>query len=196
MDVELAQQIASGDATAGPFLVSYVGPKLAGYADRIAADLTPADRDEVVERALQAVVKHIDRYDSAKGSLATWARPHFRFALLDWRRSHPGGSPVRLDALPDFPDPAPDEPNPDTDRRAAAISSLLPDLTSTDQQIIQLRLSERLTFPQIANLLIDESDPPPERLKRFETACRKRFTRAVAKLRKLALDHPDLQDLG
>lgn len=196
MDTELAKQIADGESNAGPLLVSYLGPKMAGYADRIAADLSAADRDEVVQRALERVVQRIPLYDPAKGSLATWARPFVRRAAQTWRRDHPGGAPTSLDRLPDLADPAPDDPNPDTERRSSAISSLLLDLTSTDQHIIQLRLTERLSFHAIAKLLLDDPDPTAERLTRFEAACRKRLTRAVSKLRKLAADHPDLQDLG
>lgn len=195
MDAELAQELADGDPTAGPLLVSYVGPKLAGYADRVASDLMPADREEVVERALEAVVRHIDRYDPAKGSLATWARSYLRVAVRTWRRAHPGGSAVPLDPMPDLPERPPDEPNPAAERRTAAVESLLPNLTFTTQQILQLHVSEGLTFPQIAELLIEDQDPTPARLKRFEDACRKRYGRAVKKLRELAKDHPDLQDL-
>jgi RNA polymerase sigma factor (sigma-70 family) len=198
MDAELAKQIANGESNAAPLLVSYVGPKLAGYADRIAEDLTPADRDEIVQLALERVAKRIQLYDPEKGSLATWARPYVLHTAQTWRRDHPGGAPTSLDTLPDLPDladPASDEPNPGTERRAAAVSSLLSNLTSSDQHIIQLRLTERLTFPAIAKILLADADASPERLMRFETACRKRFTRAVAKLRKLAADHPDLQDL-
>lgn len=196
MDTELAKLITGGELNAGPLLVSYLGPKMGGYADRIAADLSAADRDEIVQRALERVVQRIHRYDPAKGSLATWARPFVRRAAQTWQHSHPGGAPTSLDTLPDLADPAPDEPDPDIERRSAAISSLLQDLTSTDQHIIQLRLAERLTFPAIAKLLLDDPEPTAERLTRFEAACRKRFTRAVNKLRKLAADHPDLQDLA
>jgi len=195
MDAELAKQIADGESNAVPLLVSYVGPKLAGYADRIAEDLTPADRDEIVQLALERVAKRIQLYDPGKSSLATWARPYVLHTAQTWRRDHPGGTPASLDTLPDLADPASDQPNPGTERRAAAVSSLLSNLTSSDQHIIQLRLTERLTFRAIAKILLADADASPERLMRFETACRKRFTRAVGKLRKLAADHPDLQDL-
>ena len=192
MDAQLAQQLAAGDPTAGPLLVSYVGPKLAGYAQNIADDLMPADREMLVERALAAVVRHIDEYDPARSSLATWARPFLRLALHGWRRVHRSGPPVPLDPLPDFADEAPEPPDPVSERRIAAVESLLPDLPSTTELIIQLHLGERLTFRQIAEVL-EQDDQHAKTL--TEAACRKRYDRAIHKLRSLAQNHPDLQDL-
>lgn len=190
-DAELAQLLADGDPSAGPLLVSCVGPKLADYVDRVAADLMPADRDIIVDRTLAAVVRHIDKYDRDKASLATWARRFVRGALRTWRRAHPTGT-VPLDALPDIAEPTPDELDPTTERRIAAIESLLPNLPSTTQQIIQLHLSEHLTFSQIADVLV-ETDPASRPLR--EDTVRRRYGRAIDKLRALAKDHPDLHDL-
>jgi DNA-directed RNA polymerase specialized sigma24 family protein len=195
MDAELAQQLADGDPTAGPLLVSFVGPKLAGYADRIASDLSPADRDVVVELALAAVIRHIERYDANKGSLATWGRSFLRVALHTWRRAHHGGSAVSLDVISDLPSATAAEPDPVAERRVAAVESLLPNLSLTTQQIIQMHLGEHLTFRQIAELLIEDG-ASADQVRRFEAACRKRYGRAVAVLRELARDHPDLQDLA
>lgn len=190
-DAELAQLLADGDPSAGPLLVSYVGPKLAAYVDEIASDLMPADREVVLERALAALVRYIDRYDRSKASLATWARRFVPGALRTWRRAHPAGT-VPLDALPDIAEPPPDELDPVSERRCGAVDSLLPNLSSTTQQIIQLHLTERLTFRQIADVLVDvDPDSPPL----SEGTVRKRYNRAIRTLRRLAKDHPDLQDL-
>ena len=196
MDPEqLAEQLSDGDDSAGPLLVSVAGPILAGYAELVAADLGPVDRDEIVQKALETGVRRIGDFDPARGTFLAWARQLVRYQALMWRRVHAAGPDISLDQAPEPSWPSPDETSEATLRRAAAVNSLLPNLTSTDQTILRLRLEDRLTFPQIALLISDENDPTPIRLKRLEGASRKRFQRAVKKLRDLAASHPDLQDL-
>jgi RNA polymerase sigma factor (sigma-70 family) len=190
-DAELALLLVSGDPSAGPLFVSCVGPKLASYVDRVADDLMPADRDMIVEQTLATVARYIDQYDRDKASLATWSRRFVPGALRTWRRAHPAG-PVRLDALADVAESAPEPPDPVTERRTTAIEYLLTDLPSTTQQIIQLHLGERLTFRQIAEVLVD-SDPDSRPVS--EDAVRKRYDRAINTLRGLAKEHPALRDL-
>ncbi|HEV2362231.1 MAG TPA: hypothetical protein VGS21_11055, partial [Acidimicrobiales bacterium] len=84
---------------------------------------------------------------------------------------------------------------PIAERRVAAVESLLPNLSLTTQQIIQLHIGEHLTFRQIAELLIEDG-ASPDQVRRLEAACRRRYGRAVAALRELARDHPDLQELA
>jgi RNA polymerase sigma factor (sigma-70 family) len=190
-DADLAGLIAAGDPSAGPLLVSYAGPKLAGYVDYIADDLMPADREIIVERALAAVVRYIDKYNPDKSSLATWARRFVPGALRTWRRVHPVG-PLPLDPLADIPELVSGQPDPITERRIAAVESILPNIPSTTQLIIQLHLSEHLTFRQIADVLAEaDSASPPLK----EATVRKRYDRAITKLRALGKDHPDLRDL-
>jgi DNA-directed RNA polymerase specialized sigma24 family protein len=62
----LIEQLKAGDDTAGPILVSVLAPRLWGYAELIAADLPLADREEVVEKAIETAIRRIDRYDSTK----------------------------------------------------------------------------------------------------------------------------------
>ncbi len=49
----LIEQIRQGDETVGAVLVSVVAPRLLGYADLVAPDLSQADREEVVEAAIR-----------------------------------------------------------------------------------------------------------------------------------------------
>src|SRR4051794_33526926 len=88
-EAELAAKARNGDPSAAPFLVSCFGERLLGYARGHAPDLSDADRERIVELAIEAGVRAIDRFDPNRGSLESWFRGQIRFQTLGWRRRVP-----------------------------------------------------------------------------------------------------------
>jgi len=183
MDVaRLIQQLKDGDAAAGPILVSVVVPRLLGYAELIASDLSLADREEAVEHAIETAIRRLDRYDPSKGTFPGWVRGFVRHAVGDWRRHHPGGAPAALDdgaepVAPQINDAEEEPTNPAT----VALTALVLTAPETDQLLLRLRFEEKLPHAQIA-----------QQLGVSEFACRKRLERTLARLRTRAADDPDL----
>lgn len=181
----LVQQLKEGDDTAGPVLVSIVGPMLTGYVGDIASDLPQVDREAAVETAIETAIRRIDRYDSSKGTFPAWVRTFVKHAVDDWRRNHPLGAPAALSAevavanQPSANDGA--EPEDEVKPYSAALAALVLTATGPEQLLIRLRFEEGLTHAQIA-----------ARLGVSEPACRKRLQRLLASLRERAAGDSDL----
>ena len=183
MDIaQLIEQLKNGDDTAGPVLVSVLGPRLLGYANLIASDLRLVDREQAVEHAIETAIRRIDRYDPSKGTFPGWVRAFVRHAVADVRRRQPGGAPRQLDE--EMADLAVPEDNGDEEHgrpASAALTALVFTAPEADQLILRLRYEENLPHAQIAN-----------RLGVSEPACRKRLERALERLRSRAKQDPDL----
>ncbi|HEX2294253.1 MAG TPA: sigma-70 family RNA polymerase sigma factor [Actinomycetota bacterium] len=180
MDIpELIRSARSGEPYAGPFLVSLFGERLLGYARAIASDLGDADRELVVERAIERAILKIDRFDPAKGSFGSWLRGFVRHAVGDWRRSEGALEELRedLESTPEEEQSAPVDP-----ATVAAVSDVLASLRDTDQLIIALRAIEELPYGEIATRIGGVS----------EEACRQRYFRALQRFREAADCHPEL----
>src|SRR5215213_9875222 len=98
LERELIDKARRGHPSAAPFLVSCYGERLLGYARAHAPDLSDADREAIVEVAIEAGVRAIDRFDPEKGTLRSWFRTQIRYQTLGWRRATP--SSTRLDGEP------------------------------------------------------------------------------------------------
>lgn len=182
----LVQQLKNGDDTAGPLLVSIVGPMLTGYAEDIASDLPQADREAAVEKAIETAIRRIDRYDPSKGTFPAWVRAFVKHAVSDWRGEHPLGAPAEFSAAADVSDRAQvDDAESEIDDLikpySAALAALVMTATGPEQLLIRLRFEEGLTHAQIA-----------ARLGVSEVACRKRLERLLGNLRARAAADSDL----
>lgn len=178
MTDNLIADARAGKPHAAPFLISLYGPALAGYLRAIASDLSDTDRELIAERAIEAAVRKIDRYDSAQAPFAAWLRGFIRYEVLNWRRST-----SRLDSLEGVDMPSPDPPG-QTDppsEMMAAVTDAFRTLRPADQVIIALRDIERLPSKEAA-----------ARLGITDAACRQRYTRARQRLAAVASKDPRL----
>lgn len=179
LEAELVDKARRGDPSAAPFLVSCFGERLLGFARGHAPDLSDTDREQVVELAIEAGVRAIGRFDSAKGSLEAWFRGQVRYQTLGWRRRNPLTTEVREDLVEPLEAPPVDTTTVDALRRA--ISRLGRD----DQEILALRSTEQLAFADIAL-----------RLGIAEDTARQRHFRAIRRLRVEAATESGLEHLA
>jgi RNA polymerase sigma factor (sigma-70 family) len=170
-EAELVDKARRGDPSAAPFLVSCFGERLLGFGRAHAPDLSDADREQIVELAIEAGVRAIDRFDPIKGSLEAWFRGQIRFQTLGWRRRVPPTTKAN-DHLVDTPELPPTQPC-DTDAGVIeALQRAISRLSRDDQLILALRSSEQVAFGEIAH-----------RLGISEDAARQRHHRALRRLR-------------
>lgn len=180
-DPELIRRILEGDDLAGSMLVSLYGPRLASYARAIAGELSDADREVICEGAIEKAVRKMDLYDPAKASLYWWMRGFIRSEVSAWRRSMERLSPLDPETAEEQ-QPPPTQMSTGTREAARELARVLSELSHTDQLIIGLRDSEGLSYSEIAARLGGVN----------EEACRKRHSRAIARLKKLASGRPAL----
>ena len=172
---ELVAAAIAGEAWAAHALVTTVAPVLLGYASLVGGGLGSTDHELAVEAAIARGVRKLDQYDPSRGTFAGWLRPFVRHALDDIRRYG------AADSLPDnFADaqdePSADQPTPQAAEERMAINRAVASLRPTDQLILHLRETERLTYEQCA-----------ERIGGVTAgACRVRHHRAVHRLAEAA----------
>jgi RNA polymerase sigma factor (sigma-70 family) len=177
LEAELVGLAKRGDPSAAPFLVSLCGERLLGYARAHAPDLSDTDRERIVELAIEAGVRAIERFDPARGSLLGWFRGQVRFKTLAWRRS--AAPTVELDDSLSAPD------TPEVSVETGVIEALgraIRHLGPDDQEILALRDAEQLEYREIAN-----------RLEINEDAVRQRHSRARKRLQTAASAESDLR---
>jgi RNA polymerase sigma-70 factor, ECF subfamily len=179
---ELIEQLKRGVEMAGPILLSRIAPRLLGYANLIAADLPQADREMLVENAVEDAIRKIDRFDPEKGTFPAWVRGFLRYAVKEWRRANPAGAALDLDRAPGLAAPPDQGVEAPASPEVAAIAALVLTSPETDQLLLRLRFAEGLSHRQIA-----------ERLGVTEGASRKRLERVLGRLRERAAQDPDLQ---
>jgi DNA-directed RNA polymerase specialized sigma24 family protein len=175
---ELIADARAGKPHAAPFLVSLYGPALAGYMRAIAPDLSDTDRELIAERAVEAAVRNVDRYDPTQAPFTAWLRGFVRYEALNWRRAT-----ARLDSLAgvDVPSPGPPGHRDPPVAVVAAVINALRMLRPADQVIIALRDIEQLPSKEAA-----------ARLGITDAACRQRHTRARQRLAAIAAMDPRL----
>lgn len=178
VEAQLLDKAKRGDPSAAPFLVSYCGERLLGYARAHAPDLSDADRERIVEMAIEAGLRAIERFDPTKGTLRSWFRRQVCFKTLAWRRSNPWTG-----AIDDNVEQANDSPPPETSK-SAALRRAIARLGREDQVMLALRDAERLDYKEIA-----------QRLDINEATARQRHSRALKRLREEARREPELQHL-
>ena len=178
LEVELIESARRGDPSAAPFLVSCYGERLLGYARAHAPDLSDADRERIVELAIEAGVRAIEKFDPTKGSLHSWFRGQVRFQTLSWRRRVPPNSAATDDLA------APADAPPD-DEKIEALRRAIARLGAEDRLILALRSSERIAFAEIA-----------QRLDITEATARQRHHRALQRLRSEAAVEPRFASLA
>ena len=176
LDAELVGRARRGDPSAAPFLVSCYGERLLGYARSHAPDLSDADREQIVELAIEAGVRAIDRFDPEKGSLQAWFRGQIRFQTLGWRRANPTTSALDVD-VQESPRTEPVDP-----AVVDALRRSIARLEIDDQRVLAYRSVERLAYRELGL-----------RLEIKEDTARQRHRRALERLRKHASSEPALQ---
>ena len=180
LEAELVDKARRGDPSAAPFLVSCFGERLLGFARAHAPDLSDADREQIVELAIEAGIRAIDRFDATKGSLEGWFRGQVRFRALDWRRR----VPLVTEARDDLVDPPP-RPSADT-TTVEALRRAISRLSRDDQMILALR----------SRGAVSRSLSIAQRLDISEDAARQRHHRALRRLRTEAGGEPGLEHLA
>ncbi len=148
LEAQLVERARRGDPSAAPFLVSCYGERLLGYARSHAPDLTDTDRECIVELAIEAGVRAIERFDPKLGTLQSWFRGQIRFKTMAWRRARPPSLPLGVDLA--------DEPQPDRSvdtSTTGALRRAIARLSRDDQLILALRSVEQLAFSEIAQRL-------------------------------------------
>jgi len=176
---QLIDQLRKGEKSAGPILVSVVGPMFAGYVNAIASDLPLPDRERAIETAIERAVDKIDHYDEMRGSFPAWTRTFVRHAVADERRRSLEGAPEVV--LEDLPQPSIFDSSSRSEDELAALSEALDSISPTDQLILRLRFVEQLSHAEIAGVLGVS-----------EAASRQRTARAIARLRVAAEAAPEL----
>lgn len=179
LEAELLEKARRGDPSAAPFLVSCYGERLLGYARAHAPDLSDADRERIVELAIEAGVRAIARFDPEKGTLRSWFRIQIRYQTLGWRRATPSGT--TLDGEP--VEPSVEVPTPS--EMADALRRAVSRLSREDQLVLALRSGERLDYSEIA-----------QRLSISESAARQRQSRALKRLGIEARGEDELRHLA
>jgi len=179
---ELVAQLRAGEPSAGPILVSLVAPRLRGYADQLAPDLGEADREAIVEAAIEKAVDKIDQFDSGKGTFPGWVRRFVYHEVATRRRSHPVSGVEFLEPVAGLTDDEPDSP---PNATALAMTVLVLTLPEPSQLLLRLRFAEHLDHAAIA-----------ERLGIKPDASRKRLERVLKDLRERSKNDPDLAHLG
>lgn len=147
LEAELVEKARRGDASAAPFLVSCFGERLLGYARAHAPDLSDADREQIVELAVEAGVRACSSTSTTrprgrwKVGSGTGEVPHTRLAA--WAPAHRGD--------PDDPS----VPSPEPAISATTVEALrvaLSRLSHDDQLILVLRSTEQIAFAEIASV--------------------------------------------
>jgi len=180
LERDLLERARRGDTSAAPFLVSYLGDHLLGYARSIAEDLADADRETIVEIAVEAGTRLIGTFDESRGNLRAWFRRQVRWKVAEWRRSGPA-SPDPLPAVLQEQPELPGAPLPPA--IVDALRDAIAPLDRDDQIVLALRAVEGLAFPEIGLRLGIKAD-----------AARQRYHRALRRLKESAAATPELTD--
>jgi len=185
---ELIAMIKAGDRAAPAALVSLLAAELDEYSRFIAKELGDLEREGAVDNAMVRLVKRIDFYDPAKGTMYGWARAFVRFELADlYRRTRETPTEqTELDNLSATPLGDATDPDQPINPRGLAIELILNQLSDADQALFMMHEHEGLTFSEIAEVL-----GPPARA----DALRKRYQRARNKVIAAARTDPDLKHL-
>jgi RNA polymerase sigma factor (sigma-70 family) len=183
---ELLDAAREGESWAGLALVTQLMPTLLSYVKDIAGDLSTADQEDSIERAITRSIDSIERYDAQRASFPTWVRGYVRYAVADIRRAK--GGDVALDEahLPQWLEEVNSgEPSGDSSLPEGLTWPLL-ELPVTDQVIIALRDFEGLNYEQCARRIGGGVT---------EGACRVRHHRALGRLRAILEGDPTYQHL-
>ena len=180
LERDLLERARRGDTSAAPFLVSYLGDHLLGYARSIAKDLADADRETIVEMAVEAGARLIGTFDENRGTLRAWFRRQVRWKVAEWYRSGPA-SPDPLPAVLQEEAEVPAAPLPPA--VAEALRDAIASLDRDDQIVLALRAVEGLAFPEVGLRLGITTD-----------AARQRYHRALRRLKTKASAMPALGD--
>jgi RNA polymerase sigma factor (sigma-70 family) len=173
----LVEKARQGDPTAGPFLISYLGDHLLGYARAIAPDLGDVEREQIVEIAVEAGVRSIHRYDAERGGLRSWFRRQVQWKTSEWRRS----GPAPVSPLPTDPVAEPDDSSVLPEIVAEKLRAVIAELPQDDRVLLALRAVEGLGHAEISLRLNLKTD-----------TVRQRYKRLLKQLRKLIEDQQEL----
>jgi RNA polymerase sigma factor (sigma-70 family) len=168
---QLVEQAKRGEPHAAPFLVSLFGEKLLGYARAHAPDLSDADREQIVEQAIEAGTRALGTFDPDRGSLFGWFRTQVRYKTLTWRRSAQLSTEVPDDLQ------APEKVGEPDEKVVAAVERAMQRLPRETQLILALRDVEQLDYAEIGQRLRIKTDTARQRhrraLLRFEVEASK-----------------------
>ena len=148
-----------------------------GYARAIAPDLGDADRELIVEMAVEAGVRSIDRFDPGRGGLRGWFRRQVRWKTSEWRRTGPAaGAPLLAD-----PEAAAGDDPELPEFLADNLRAVIAELSEDDRLLLALRAVEGLGHTEIGL-----------RLDLNSATVRQRYKRLLERLRAVIRGQPEL----
>lgn len=177
LERDLVERARRGDPTAGPFVISYLGDHLFGYARSIAPDLGDVEREQIVEIAVEAGLRSIHLFDPDRGGLKHWLRRQVRWKTAEWRRS----GPAPAMPLPTDPVEEPVDSPVLAEAVAANLRGVIAKLSPDERVLLALRAVEGLGHVEIAL-----------RLNIKPATVRQRYKRLLARLRRMIEDQPEL----
>jgi RNA polymerase sigma-70 factor (ECF subfamily) len=158
-DAQLVRQLANGDDTALAALYDRYGGPLYALAFTIARD--EADAEEIVLEAFLQAWRAADRFDPARGSVASWLTVIVRSRALDLVRSRARRDRVMTSAARDDGGGTAgmgqgwEPPNASVERaeREQRVSAALRALPDSQQKVIELAFYEGRSQSEIARML-------------------------------------------
>jgi RNA polymerase sigma factor (sigma-70 family) len=124
-------------------------PSLTAYVNEIGRDMSPAEREMIIEKAVLRAADRIDLYDSGRASFVGWVRGFVRYATADARRAK-GGTVEILDGVSHAEIVDNWAPPQEEDDHASPLTWVLLELPLPDQVIIALRDFEGLNYRECA----------------------------------------------
>ncbi|MFO0981050.1 MAG: sigma-70 family RNA polymerase sigma factor [Planctomycetota bacterium] len=152
--MRLVAAIAAGDESALASLYDQTSARVHGLALKILRDRSAAE--EVVLEVYSQVWRQAERYDSVKGTVATWLLTLARSRAIDSRRARARHEQLRenIEEALDLSDPAagPDQLSIETER-ARRIRGVVSSLPREQRVAIEAAFFDGLTHTEVARLL-------------------------------------------
>ncbi|TDK48809.1 RNA polymerase sigma factor [Antarcticimicrobium luteum] len=151
-DDALVALFANGDERAARRLTARLGPRTFSVALRVLGDRDEAE--DVAQEAMMRLWRMAPDWQPGQARVSTWLyRVTLNLCIDRKRRSRRAGA-LRLDDVPDPPDPGRSAPERMQDgARADALQSALMSLPERQRQAVVLRHIEELSNPEIAGIM-------------------------------------------
>ncbi|MBA3288488.1 MAG: ECF RNA polymerase sigma factor SigK [Acidimicrobiia bacterium] len=144
--------VAAGDQSAFAGVYDALSPSVFGVARRVLRD--PSQAEEVTQEVFVEIWRLAPRFDSARGSVRTWATTIAHRRAVDRVRSEQAHRDRQLRVAGEISPPGdgPDELVVDAEDRARARAAMT-ELTPAQREALELAFYDGLTYVQIADRL-------------------------------------------
>lgn len=151
-DDALVALFANGDARAARMLTARLGPRAYSVALRVLGDGDAAE--DVAQEAMMRLWRMAPEWRPGEAKVSTWLYRVTLNLCLDAKRRGRRAGALRLDDVPDPPDPGRSAPQRMQDgARADALQRALMALPERQRQAVVLRHIEELSNPEIAGIM-------------------------------------------